>query len=79
MLASPECKAGKAGPTSPELWQLHTQHCACVYLNPIYLFCLHVCLCTLCMPGTYRDHKRVSDPLEFELKTVINCCVGARN
>lgn len=77
--AAPECEAGKAGQTSPELWQSHTQRCACVYLNPIYLFCLHIHLCTIYMPGIHRGQKRVSDPQEHELQTVISLCVGARN
>lgn len=29
----------------------------CVY------FCLYVFMHTKCMPGTYKDHKRASDPL----------------
>ena len=30
------------------------------------MFCLHVCLCTTCMPGTHRGQRRVSYPVERE-------------
>ena len=29
--------------------------------------CLHVCLCTTCMPGAHGHHKRVADLLGLEL------------
>jgi hypothetical protein len=53
-----------------------------LYLNFIlcvWLFCLHVCLCTTCMPCACRGQKRASDPLEVELKTVGRHHVGAGN
>ena len=31
------------------------------------MFCLHVCLCTTCMPGAHRGQKNVMDPLGPEL------------
>lgn len=36
------------------------------------MFCLHVCLCSRCVPGTCRDQKSVSDPLELELRMVVS-------
>jgi hypothetical protein len=32
------------------------------------VFCLHVYLCTSCMPGTFGVQKRASDPLELEVQ-----------
>ena len=37
----------------------------------IFLF-LHVCLCTVYMPGACRGQKRASDPLELELQIVVS-------
>ena len=31
------------------------------------MFCLHVHLCTMCVPDSYGDQKRASDLLELEL------------
>lgn len=39
---------------------------------------LHVCLCTLCMPGAHKSQK-VSDLLPLELQEIVNCLVGAWN
>jgi hypothetical protein len=33
--------------------------------------------CALRMPGTHRNQKKASDPLEFELQNVVCCHVGA--
>lgn len=41
------------------------------------MFCLNVCLCTMCIPGAFDHRKRVSDPLEMKLQSVVNCLVGA--
>lgn len=32
-----------------------------------WALCLHVCLCTLCMPNVHRGQKRLLNPLELEL------------
>lgn len=40
------------------------------------LFCLHVCLCIMCLPGTCRDQKWASDLLELELWAVVNPMSG---
>lgn len=41
--------------------------------------CLYAYVCTMCMPGTYESQKKVSDPLEPELKAVMSHCLGTRN
>jgi hypothetical protein len=39
--------------------------CMCV-------FCLHVCLCTMYMPGAHTGYKRMLGPLEWELHIVVS-------
>lgn len=39
------------------------------------MFCLHICLCTMCMPGACRGQKEVSDSVELELQPVISLWV----
>lgn len=39
--------------------------------------CLHVCMCTTCVPGA-RGHK-VLDPMELELQTTVSYYVGLGN
>lgn len=43
------------------------------------MFCLHVVTVTMCVPGTYRSQKRVSDNLELKLWVVTNHHVDAGN
>ena len=45
----------------------------------VNVFCLHVCLCTACMPGIGRGQKRASDPLELELEMVVGLHESAGN
>ena len=46
--------------------------CAC-------MFCIHVSICTMCMPDTHVVQKRVKGPLELELGIIVSCHVGAGN
>lgn len=41
--------------------------------------CLHVYLCTVCMPDTSGGQKRVSDPQGLESQIVLSLHVSARN
>lgn len=45
----------------------------------VWVFYLHVYLCTACMSGTLRDQKRATDPSKLGLQRVMNCNVGAGN
>ena len=45
----------------------------------VWLFFLHVCLCTVCMPDAHGGQRRALDLLKLELQMVVNHCVGARN
>jgi hypothetical protein len=49
----------------------------CFYLC-IGVFCLHVCMCTMCMPGAC-DQKKVPDPLELELWMVVSHHLSSGN
>ena len=41
----------------------------------IWVFCLHVCLCTVYRPASVEDQK-VSDSLELEFQGAGSCYVG---
>lgn len=41
------------------------------------VFCLNICKCTVCLPGTRRGQKRVSEPLELEFQRVVSSHVNA--
>lgn len=43
------------------------------------MFCLHICMCTTCLPATHAVNKRVSSLPELKLSMVLNHHVGARN
>jgi hypothetical protein len=43
------------------------------------VFCLHVCLCTMCVPCAHKGQKRASDPLELDFQTVVSHHMGAGN
>lgn len=44
-------------------------------LNSYRCFCLHVCLCTICMPRVQGGKKKVSDLLRLEM--AVSCHKGA--
>ena len=45
----------------------------------MWMFCLHICLCTMYVLGTGRSQKEVPKPFELELESVVSCHVGAGN
>lgn len=52
----------------------------------IYLFflcvwvpCLRVCMCSMCMPSARGRQKKTSDLLELKLPIVLSCHMGAMN
>ena len=47
------------------------------FFSYVWVFGLHLCLCTVCLPGSCRDWKAVSDSLERELQALAGCHVGA--
>lgn len=36
------------------------------------MFCQHVCVCTMCMPGALRGPKRVLKPVDLELMVFVS-------
>jgi hypothetical protein len=40
---------------------------------------LHVCLCTMYMPGVCKGQKRVKNSLELKLQMGVNCSVDVQN
>lgn len=61
-----------------------------IYLNMLSLFkfkihfmrmnvCLHMYLCSVCIPGAHRNQKTASDSLGPELQMVMSCHISARN
>lgn len=43
------------------------------------MFCLHVCLCTMCVSGAHGGQRGCWVPQELELKTAVSRHVGAEN
>lgn len=39
----------------------------------VWVFWLHLCMCTTCTPGAYRGHKRRLHSLELGLQTGVSC------
>lgn len=43
----------------------------------VWVFCLHVYLCTMCVCGASGEHKSKLDSPELELQMTVSCRVGA--
>lgn len=50
-----------------------------VWFFSAQVFCLHVCICTVCMHGAHWGQKKPSESLELELEMAVNDHVGSRN
>lgn len=87
-----ECsmESDKAPPASSCMdvlqWQTALESSIClifkfiiILFSCIGVFCLYVCLCTICVSSALRGQKRALDPLELELEVVGSCHMGARN
>lgn len=48
--------------------------CLCVGV-----FCLHVCLCTMCMPCALGSQRVMGNPLDLGLQMVVSYCVDTGN
>ena len=47
--------------------------CFCfVLIVCIWVFCLHACLCTTCVPGNHGSQKRVLDFLGLEIHMIVS-------
>lgn len=43
----------------------------------VWMFCLHICLCTVCVPCAYGDQRRALAPLNLGLQMVVSYHLGA--
>jgi hypothetical protein len=50
-----------------------------IFIYVYWSYCLHECLCTMCMPGAQRRQKRVSDALGLEYKQLRGVLWVSRN
>lgn len=52
----------------------------CYFILCVWLFYLHICLCTTSVPGVFGDQNRILDPLILELYKVVSCqpCLWVR-
>lgn len=77
-------KGEKMPPSLPTLLQSATTHFFPLQrfifiISCIWVFCLHGCLCTRCVPSSQRGQKKVLDLLGPELQTVVSHHVNAGN
>lgn len=47
------------------------------YYLCVWVLCLHVCLCIICMPCALGSQRVMVNPLDLELQMVVSYCVGA--
>ena len=59
-------------------WVFFLRFIYCIILY-IWVFCMHMCMCTTQMPTAPKDQTRASDSLRLELQMVISHYVGAGN
>lgn len=45
----------------------------------VWVFCLHICLCTRCIPCAHGGQKWALDPLQLQLHMVVRDHMGAGN
>lgn len=43
----------------------------------VWMFCLHICLCTICVLRAYGDQRRALAPLNLGLQMVVSYHLGA--
>lgn len=47
--------------------------CSFLFILYVWVFRLHVCLCTTCLPSAHTGQKRVSGAVRLEWHTVVSC------
>ena len=50
-----------------------------IFILSIYMFCLHECMHTVCIPGAHGGQKRTSDAMELKLQMVVSLHVSDAN
>lgn len=43
----------------------------------VFVFCLYMCLCSICVPDAHGREKRVSDVIKLELQVIVSHYVNA--
>lgn len=69
---------GKGG-TRKGIWFGLKYYIIDYFLFYVWVLCLHVCICTTCMPSVHRGQERVSDPLELELRMGVSHGVDSKD
>lgn len=47
-----------------------------IFMLCVWMFYLHACLCTICVPGAMGARKGCQVPLELEVQVVVSNYVG---
>lgn len=61
------------------LFIFYLKYLKILFILCVNVFCLHACLCTVCMIGAQECQKRVWDPQELELQMLVSLHVGVGN
>lgn len=51
----------------------------CIFISCVYILSLHVCMCTMCVPGVDGGQNMVLDFLKLKLQAVVSYHVGSRS
>lgn len=84
-LLSPSCSPGTWGKeahpdsSSKFMFQVLCAHTFSIYFLRVWIFCSHVCLCTIHMPDALPGEKRASDPLKLHLEIIVSHQVASGN
>lgn len=65
------CHPGQISDRALQSSPTHLERC-------IWMFCLHVCLCTTYVTSAHQGQKRVSGPLKLEFQMVVSCPTGVQ-
>lgn len=49
------------------------------FFSSVWVFCMHIHLCTKCHPGALGGQKMALEPLELELWAAVSHRMGTRN
>lgn len=50
-----------------------------IFILCVWVFCLHVGLFAICMPGALRSQEKTLSPWSWNYKMIVSCYVGAEN
>lgn len=70
----PQVEGGVSSSVTPTLFFFNFLN----FILCVWVFCLHVHVCTTCVPGACGGWKRTLDPLKLKLQVFVRHDVGAR-